>query len=58
MSKHKIVDQNDQIIDDLTGLSMFEAEVALCKMINFGHDAYIADVETKSTTQLNTAHVN
>ena len=40
---YRIVDANDNIFDGQTGLTLVEAESALCRFIGFGEDAYIQD---------------
>jgi hypothetical protein len=40
---YRIVNSRDCVIDDLTGLTLSDAETALCRCINHGHDAYIQD---------------
>lgn len=42
---YRIVDDNDNIIDDLCNLTEQQAEMLLCRVINNGHDAYIQDEE-------------
>lgn len=44
MSKtFRIVDEEDQLIDDLSGLSLTDAETNLCRLLNYDVDAYIQD---------------
>lgn len=42
MSKlYRIVDAEGQLIDDLKGLSLTDAESALCRLLNYDVDAYL-----------------
>lgn len=40
---HTIVTEDGEVLE--RGLTLFEAEVALCNAINNGYDAYIGDDE-------------
>jgi hypothetical protein len=39
----RIVDDNNNVIDELTSLSEFAAEQALTRCLNHGEDAYLQD---------------
>ena len=45
MQLHRIVDENDETVDDLTGLTEIQAENALPDLLNEGADVYIQDME-------------
>ena len=42
---YRIVDEDNNIVDGLVGLSLSEAEHMLCRCLNHGADAYIQDEE-------------
>lgn len=45
VTTHSIVNKQGAVIEGLTGLSLTDAETALCRQINLGADAYISDDE-------------
>lgn len=45
-NQYEIVTARGKVIDDLTGLTLFEAELALTRAINLGYNAYLQEVPT------------
>lgn len=43
MDTYKIVDDKDQVVDEFEGLTLAEAEAALYRCTNLGHNCYIQD---------------
>lgn len=42
---YKIIDENDNVVDDLKDLTLDEAEEALTRVLNEGADAYMQEQE-------------